>query len=205
MHLTKNKFRKMRFLNITLFCLLLIGSAMSQEKLPYYEIPEAPEKMTAGGSISRILDGLGYRYYWATEGLREDDLAYRISEDSRTAGETIDHLFGLTEFILKVIKNEPNVRGGDKEELSFADKRKKTLENIHSASKLVRKKSDQEVDSCEIIIQRGENSTTFPIWNLLNGPIADAIYHTGQIVTYRRASGNPLYPGVSVFTGKTRM
>jgi len=178
---------------------------MSQDQLPYYEIPNAPTEMTAGGAISRTLDGLGYRYFWATEGLREEDLAYRISEDSRTAGETLDHLYGLTEFILKVINKEPNIRGAEKEEVSFSDKRKITLENIYQASKLVRQKSDQEVQACEIIIQRGERETSFPIWNLLNGPIADAIYHTGQIVTYRRASGNPLYPGVSVFTGKTRM
>ena len=44
---------------------------------------------------------------------------------------------------------------------------------------------------------------TFPFWNHLNGPIADALWHSGQIVSNRRASGNPLNSKVNVFIGKT--
>ena len=48
-------------------------------KLPYYEIPDYPETYTAGSVAARMLDGLGFRYYWATEGLNEDDLnKYRV-------------------------------------------------------------------------------------------------------------------------------
>ena len=44
---------------------------------------------------------------------------------------------------------------------------------------------------------------TFPFWNQINGPISDAIWHSGQVVMNRRASGNPLRKGVNVFLGKT--
>ena len=44
---------------------------------------------------------------------------------------------------------------------------------------------------------------TFAFWNQLNGPISDAIWHSGQVVMNRRASGNPLRKGVNVFLGKT--
>lgn len=76
---------------------------MSQE-LPFYSIPPAAEHYTAANSISRMIEGLGFRYYWATEGL-------------------------------------------------------------------------------------------------INGPITDAIYHTGQVVSFRRTSGNPIPKGVNVFLG----
>ena len=36
------------------------------------------------------------------------------------------------------------------------------------------------------------------------GPIADALWHVGQVVTFRRSSGNPFNSKASVFTGKVR-
>ncbi|RMG65160.1 MAG: hypothetical protein D6722_16205, partial [Bacteroidetes bacterium] len=36
--------------------------------LPYRAIPDYPETFTPGTTVARFLDGLGYRYYWATEG-----------------------------------------------------------------------------------------------------------------------------------------
>lgn len=176
---------------------------MAQEELPYHNIPDAPDSYTAGTVVSRTVDGLGYRYYWATEGLRPEDLAYKISEDSRAAGETVDHILGLSRVILNAVKSTPNERTSDGV-LSFEEKRNETLKNIYNASLLIRKMSDEEVSNCILIFKRGEDTNEFPLWNLLNGPIADAIYHSGQLVAYRRASGNPMFSGVSVFTGKTR-
>ena len=56
----------------------------------------------------------------------------------------------------------------------------------------------------QVIFQRGNELYPYPVWNLLNGPLADAIYHTGQVVSFRRTSGNPLQKGVNVFIGKTK-
>jgi hypothetical protein len=39
-----------------------------------------------------------------------------------------------------------------------------------------------------------------PIWYLINGPLADALTHVGQINAWRRLAGNPC-PKVSVFLG----
>lgn len=187
-----------------LIVLILAGNiVLAQEELPYHNIPDAPQKYTAGSVVSRTIDGLGYRYYWATEGLRPEDLAYKISDDSRAAGETIDHILGLSRVILNAVKSEPNGKSNDGE-LSFEAKRKATLMNIFAASQIIRKMTDEEVSECTIIFKRGEDTNEFPLWNLLNGPIADAIYHSGQLVSYRRASGNPMHSGVSVFSGITR-
>jgi hypothetical protein len=42
----------------------------------------------------------------------------------------------------------------------------------------------------------------FPFWNAINGPLSDAIWHTGQIASNRRASGNPFNSKAQVFLGK---
>ena len=83
----------------------------AQDKLPYYEIPEAPKEYTAATVASRMIDGLGFRYYWATEGLTEKDLEHQPSPSSRTAGLTIDHILGLSQVILNATLEKPN---GDK-------------------------------------------------------------------------------------------
>jgi len=172
-------------------------------ELPYRQIPDYPKDYSSGSILSRLIDGLGYRYYWATEGLTGEDLAYTPSEGARSLSETLTHIYGLSENIVNSPQNLPNVRPADRPELSFDTLRYRTLANLQRASELCLNKSADEVAEFSIVFQRGERSSEFPYWHMINGPIADALYHTGQIVTLRRASGNPINPKVNVFTGKT--
>ena len=178
-------------------------SAVLPRHLPFYQIPDYPESFSAPNVLARTIDGLGYRYHWATKGLTEEDLAYKISEDSRSAGETLEHLHGLTSFIVNTISNEPNIRPRPAAPESWPDKRKETLDNLKKASDLL--KEMDSIEDLKIKFQRGENSSEMSLWHLFNGPLADALYHVGQIVAFRRASGNPMHPGVNVFMGKTEM
>ncbi|SEQ86392.1 hypothetical protein SAMN05421824_2531 [Hyunsoonleella jejuensis] len=183
----------MRLLTLVLI-LSFSKTIMAQDtgELPYYEIPEAAESYTAGTVVSRMIDGLGFRYYWATEGLRPEDLAYKASTSGRTSEDTIEHLYGLSNFILSsIIKDFKAVDG---EEMTFEEKRKQTLLNFKTASDILRATED---------ISKFDNNR-YPFWNVINGPIADALWHCGQIVMLRRASGNPFNSKVSVFTGKLR-
>ena len=172
-----------------------------QGELPYYEIPENPESFTAGAMAARMVDGLGFRYYWATEGLREQDLSYKPSEGARTTSETIDHIYGLSKVIVNSALKQPNT-GGEDPEMTFTEKRAKTLENLKTAADIFRDADD--ISQFTIIFDRGGQSSEFPFWNQINGPIADAIWHCGQVVSFRRASGNPFNSKASVFTGKVR-
>jgi len=172
--------------------------------LPYDTIPAYPAICNAGTTIARTIDGLGYRYYWATENLRPEDLAYTISDDSRPALETLEHLYGLAVTIKNSASSEPNIRPYPELDMTWEELRKETLMAIKAASDTFKTLSDDDVAEVKMIFQRGERSSDFPVWNLLNGPLADAIYHVGQIVAYRRASGNPLDPTVNVFMGKNR-
>jgi len=165
----------------------------SQEKLPYYQIPEASTEFTAGTSASRMIDGLGFRFYWATEGLSTKDLTFKPNEEARTAEETIDHIYNLSIRILNATLIKVN--GGVEPSMTFTEKRKKTLENLLQASTILRESKD--VSKYKILFPNKELS----FWCVINGPIADAIWHVGQLVSFRRCSGNPLPSGVNVLTG----
>ncbi|MEZ4850056.1 MAG: hypothetical protein R3B93_15850 [Bacteroidia bacterium] len=58
-----------------------------------------------------MIDGLGFRYYWATEGLRQEDLNYAPSEGARTTLETMQHIYGLSSMVLNATLSQPNQGG----------------------------------------------------------------------------------------------
>ncbi len=176
----------------------------NDSELPYHEIPAYPNKYSNVNVVARMIDGLGYRYYWATEGLRSDDLKYKPSEDARTTGETLDHLLGLSEMIVNAPAKLPNIRPEVSPNMTFEEKRATTLKNLKTASDLLKTSKRRDLKNYQIIFQRNGEQSTVPFWNMLNGPIADAIYHTGQVVAFRRASGNPIDSGINVFLGTTR-
>lgn len=169
--------------------------------LPYYEIPEAPENYSGGSVLSRMVDGLGFRYFWASEGLRTGDLAFRPSKEARTTGETIDHILGLSTVILNSALHKVN-EGNDFNEMTFDEKRIRTLTNLKTASDIFRK--NENLDDFKIVFKGKSGLRTYPLWNQINGPIADAIWHCGQIASFRRSSGNPINGKASVFLGKLR-
>ena len=193
--------------SLSIVCLIIFGITVSQEtkedKLPYYQIPDYPENYTAGSVAARLIDGLGFRYYWATEGLRTQDLEYRPSTEGRACKETIDHIYGLSKVIVNAATKTINDRtNAQKEDFTFEDKRKQTLLNFLEASAILR--SQKDLSEYKLIFKSQYGTSEYPFWNNINGPIADAIWHTGQVVLMRRASGNPLNSKVSVFNGKLR-
>lgn len=171
--------------------------------LPYASIPDSPEIYSAGNVVSKILDGLGYRYYWATEGMREEDLHYKTSEGARTTHEILAHICDLAEGILKVAKQQVIVPSLDFSTESFPQLRKQTLYAIENASTAFKNKTDDDLKNTPLIWELNGNRTEYPLWNVLVGPITDTGYHIGQVVAFRRASGNPIHPNVNAFLGYT--
>jgi len=167
---------------------------VSQHKLPYYEIPEYPDSYTAGSVAARLIDGLGFRYYWATEGLTEIDLAYKPNDDVRSTKETVEHIYNLSNVIVNAALKQPNSKN-DMLEMTFNDIRIQTLMNLKTAADVLRLSDD--ISQYKIIFGERE----IPFWNNINGPIADAIWHSGQIASFRRTSGNPINPKVNHFMG----
>lgn len=166
----------------------------------YQELPENPKEYTSGTIVSRMIDGLGFRYYWATEGLTETDLQYRPTVASRSLAETIDHVYGLSKTIVNAAKQQPTDFTVQDSPMAYEEKRLATLDNFRVASALFLK--TQDLSKHPIIFKRESGISEFPFWNHINGPIEDAIWHAGQVVVLRRSSGNPMNPKVNVFLGK---
>lgn len=186
------------------FTLLIIVLSMSlsfaQQKidsdLPYYEVPDYPEEFTAGTMAARMIDALGFRFYWASDSLTDKDLNYKPNPESRSAEETIKHIYDLSKIIVNSTLKKDNERID--EALSYSEMRANTLFNLKTAADILRNSDD--ISEYKIIFGERE----IPFWNQVNGPIADAIWHCGQLVIFRRTTGNPINPKVNHFTGKVR-
>lgn len=189
------------------YCSLIFISffSMAQDSdLPYSQITEYPDSYSSGNILSRMVDGLGFRYYWATEGLTQKDLDFSPSEGARTTYETMQHIYGLSKIIVNAPTSTPNSGPTDWSQFTYETLRAATLQKLKKASELYAELSEEELAKAEMVFQNGDNRTAFPIWNMINGPIADAIWHTGQVVSFRRSSGNPFNSKVSLLQGKLR-
>ncbi|TYA57521.1 hypothetical protein [Formosa maritima] len=184
---------------LTLVVMLLVSmfaKAQNNVKLPFYELPEYPESYTAGTVAGRMVESLGFRYYWATEGLTEVDLVYKPNNDVRSTSETIDHIYNLSLVVVNATLNKPNSKNDV--EMTFEEQRIQTLLNLQEAANILNASDD--ISQYKIIFGTNE----IPFWNEINGPIADAIWHCGQIASFRRSSGNPINPKVDQFNGKVK-
>jgi hypothetical protein len=181
-----------------LFCVIMLASitAMAQrDSLLYGVFPPAPDHYSAGTIVSRLLDGLGFRYYWATEGLRPMDLTFKPSAEARTSQETLEHIYALSNMIINVIGGNQTPPAQFK---TFEELRKATLENFKKASTIIAGYSDANMETLKVDF----SGQKLPFWNMINGPISDCLWHVGQVVTFRRSSGNPFSAKVEVFLGK---
>lgn len=172
------------------------------QDLPFREIPAPPSTYSANTVLLRSIQGLGFRYSWATEGLRDVDLAFKPSEDGRTTRETLEHIHGLCGVIANAVVSKPNTSSSSAD-MSFSDLRKETLLRLKEAADVLEKDAT-DFSTQKIIFVSDRGNSEFPMWNLFNGPLEDAVWHVGQIITFRRSSGNPYNSKASVFTGKVR-
>jgi len=61
----------------------------------YYRIQDYPDHVSGTAVLARILDGLGFRFYWATQGLRAEDYAFRLAGDVMNIEEFAMHVWQL--------------------------------------------------------------------------------------------------------------
>lgn len=181
----------------------MVSNLSAQDKPYYYQIPDTPKMYTAATVAARLVDGLGFRFYWATEGLTEKDLQFKPSKDARTSLETIEHIKGLTDILLNAVSKRTTKTGNSQPKLSFKELREAIINNIKTASDIL-KSSDANLEDFDMVFEGQSSKTEYPFWNLVNGPISDALWHVGQVVTFRRSSGNPLPAGVNVLQGTKR-
>lgn len=196
--------RYFRFLLI-IFSLIFLRQVSAQNEAYYYELQDYPNGYTSGLVAARVVDGLGYRFYWATDSLTAEDLQFAPGEDARSIEETVDHIYNLVLILRNAVEEKPTKFPIELESLSYDQKRQTILGNIQASSAILQKSDDADFDRYKMVFQYADGGTSeYPFWNLLNGPIADALWHTGQIVSFRRSAGNPFNSNASMLRGKVR-
>ncbi|MBT5902382.1 MAG: hypothetical protein HOH58_09775 [Opitutaceae bacterium] len=200
----------MKPLLITVLLMTAALSTAETDRPHYYEIPDAPEGFSGPHVAARMVDGLGFRYFWATEGLRAEDLNWspdggeQEGKVRRTSADTIDHIYNLALIVANATRGEPTKFPVEIEGLTFAEKRAATLGFIKQASDQLRAASEADMERFDMVFVSESGTQEHPFWNAINGPIGDALWHTGQIVSFRRSSGNPFPSNVSLLSGKVR-
>jgi hypothetical protein len=154
----------------------------------YYRIPDHPDHVSGAAVLARMLDGLGFRFYWATEGLRPEDYEFRPAEDTMTIGELVSHVWELMNWVSASALKKPYVKP-----VEGTVMRTEALKIIHDLRETMLAMSDEDLGRLQIRDK--------PFWNMVNGPFSDALTHTGQINSFRRLAGNPV-AGANVFLGE---
>ncbi len=153
----------------------------------FNRIPPYPDAVSGTTMLVRLLDGLGFRFRWSTEGLSDEDYSFRPAPDCMSIEELVGHVWGLVNWVSQSVGLDGFERGDD-----ASITRGRVLEIIHALREAFSSMSDGDLK--EITIREK------PFWHIINGPISDALTHVGQINSFRRLAGNPT-PKASVFTG----
>jgi hypothetical protein len=151
-------------------------------------IESYPERHDANGVLLRLIDGLGYRFYWATEGLTSGDYAYSPGAGCQSIGALVGHVWGLVNWIHATVVGE----GATGRPPDPAQQRLHALALLAAARDRVAALDEEAL----FVLQIDDH----PFWHLLNGPLSDALTHVGQIASFRRLHGNPV-PRHNVFLG----
>ena len=163
---------------------------------PYQTLPNPPSDLSEGAILARLLDGIGFRYHTATEGLTMNEINFRPTKESMDMSELLLHIYQLISWTSTAFKL-PYTR--KKEYTDFAELRKETLELCQQFSQFLQYLSASDIVKVSVYLKRKD--LQFSFWYLINGPLADALTHIGQVNSWRRIAGNPI-PKISPFTGE---
>lgn len=156
--------------------------------------PTAPVSGTT--VMARVVEGLAFRYYWATEELREEDFSFRPSPDIMSIVELQKHILDLCLMVKQCVFNDERRETHSLEEPDAL--RGQALDILSRVREQLLSMTDADLDACQVWKRDGKY---YPSWHIMNGPLSDALTHVGQINAFRRINGNPTPAGASVFLG----
>lgn len=149
--------------------------------LPYAALSDPPADIAATTVLQRLIDGLGFRYHWATEGIEDQDLSFQPSQTSMSVGELFEHVLQL---VARIRSSLGAAHGAAADPTDAAAIRSETLAGLAAIRDRLQAMGDADLADCTI--------NDRPFWYLINGPIADALTHVGQIAGWRRIMGKPV-------------
>ncbi len=176
-------------------------------QLPYTTLPPAPETVTATAVLSRLVDGLSFRYRWATEGLDDADLTYRPCAEGQSLGEVLAHVHVLGSWVAASLGAAGQPKGPTYGEVmeqqpapsALQPLRRSTLDAFARVRETLAALGDEGLPTVTLTGSLKAEPEAF--WSMINGPLADALTHVGQVAVWRRAVGKPA-PRADVFRGR---
>lgn len=159
-------------------------------------VPPPPKNISASTVLERMVDAIAIRFDLATRGLQDAQLDFRPVDSSMSIGEVIAHIHSLVDWTIKCFDKNAKRQKPYPTVVSYRIAIKEVCEELKSN---LRKLEDKDLAEISVYLKRTD--THYPFWNLINGPIADALTHVGQINSWRRIAGNPC-PKISPFTGE---
>jgi hypothetical protein len=141
--------------------------------------PQEPDELSVSNAIARLIDGLGYRLYWALYGLKEKECEYTLCDGANSIGEILWHILGLVNWVHMHVYDHQMTR-----KPSIIHQGIDTLLALEELRHTFLEMSDDELTSYKL----EERS----FWSYINMPLSDALHHVGQVSILRRAAGNPV-------------
>jgi hypothetical protein len=124
--------------------------------------------------LRHTLATLAYRAAKAVRGAPDPFASFRISETSRTPAEILAHMGDLFDWALSIARGAETWRNS--EPLTWDREVQRFFASLETF--------DRYIASGEALHA--------PVEKLFQGPVADALTHTGQLTMLRRASGAPI-------------
>jgi hypothetical protein len=156
--------------------------------MDYKQLSSEPIEISANTILIRLIDGLGFRYYWATEGLRDIDVQFKPCESSMNMIELLNHIHQLAYISIQTLQNKPFIKQESIAE--FETLRQSTLDYISNCRNTLENIFTDELSIAKFT--SANNKFKLPFWNIINGPLADALTYVGQITSWRRINDNPV-------------
>jgi hypothetical protein len=141
--------------------------------------PQEPAEVSASNAIARLIDGLGYRLYWALYGLREEECQYTLCEGASSINDILWHILGLVNWVYMHVYDHQMTR-----KPSIIDQGIDTLLALEKLRQTFLEMSDAELVSYKL--------QDMSFWSYINMPLSDALHHVGQVSMLRRGAGNPV-------------
>jgi hypothetical protein len=163
----------------------------------FRSLPPGPDAVTGSAVLVRLVEGIGFRFTWATEGLRDPDLAFRPTPETMSIHELAHHVLGLATWVAVAAGALPEGSKASGPQTPFPEVRQRVLEVLSLLRARLALMRDEEIGAIRI----GSRAGPVPWPHVVNGPLADALTHIGQINVLRRANGNPV-ARANVFLGR---
>lgn len=157
------------------------------DESPFMNVPPPPDHVSASAVVTRAIDGLGFRFYWATKGLEEKDYEFQPGPEIMTIKEIVTHIWNMSYWVSASVSGLQDERPDGIDEI-----RNGVLEKLYHLRNAFASMSNEDLTNIEI--------EGLPFWNIINGPLSDALTHVGQINSFRRLAGNPS-PKINHFKG----